>query len=69
MGDFVSRIRDFVQNPRQVAVLHGLIFHMNAFNTPRKAPFMGKRSIHIINKISLGLFLRLLIKQDGILLA
>ena len=51
-----------------MAGFHGLNIYINGFNKPQKTPFMGKRSIHIINKITLGLFLRLLIEQDGILL-
>ena len=68
MDDFASKMRNFLQDPRQMAGFHGLNIYINWFNKPQKTPFMGKRSIHIINKITLGLFLRLLIEQDGILL-
>ena len=61
-------MENFLQAPRQVVGFHVLIFYINVFNKPRRTPFMVKRAIHIIYKITLGLLLRLLIKQDGILL-
>ena len=60
-GDFAARIRDFLQDLYRVRL--GFLDQRDAENA-----VYGKRSIQIINKITLGLFLRLLIEQDGILL-